>query len=115
MPFVTCDTTLPDNAIETINDEKLHHLIDSELHRLPVLYAVYVLYDGNGAIKVGTGTLRNVVPLASSQYPDATRFSIHGLSLTRLQDLEQLAEMLKQEFGLDQSSKKEPIEFRKQK
>ncbi len=58
-----------------IKDEEPHYLIDSELERLPEFHAVYTLYNIVGPIEVGTGTLRDVVPVAAAaRNPSATPF-----------------------------------------
>lgn len=114
MPYVECDMTPRHTPIECITDEKQHFLIDAEVQRIPSFHAAFVLYDSTGPIFVGTGTLRNVVPVEAAKHPTATRFSLHGLTLTDHRSTEQLAEQMKKELGLtDQPNNKEPIGFRK--
>jgi hypothetical protein len=114
MAYITCSTNPRYIPIETISDEDLHFLIDSEVQRVPSRCAVFILYDAGGAIYVGCGTLLNELPVAKAKHPTATRFSLRGLSLKDYRSVQQLAEMLKQEFGLqDQPTNKEPIGFRK--
>jgi len=86
--------------MRTLKEEELHYLIHYKLQKLPQFHAVYVLYGSRGAVEVGAGTLRNVVPVAAAKYPEATCFSIHGSNLTRLQDTEQLADKLRPEFRI---------------
>lgn len=86
--------------IETIKEGELYYLTDANLQMLPLRDAVYVLYDTQRGILVDSGTLLNEVPVAAKRHPSATRFSVHGLKLTQRQDIEQLAQRLRQMFGL---------------
>lgn len=113
MAYVECDTTPRYTAPDLISDEELHFLIHAEFQRLPFIYAVFTLWDNAGPIFVGTGALRSEVLVASAKHPMATRFSLSGLNLKDHRSTEQLAQRLKQEYGLQgRPTKREPIGFR---
>lgn len=113
MPYVTCDTTPSYTPIERISDEGLHFLIDSEVQKVPFIHGVFILYNKTGPIFVGSGTLLNELLAARGRHPEATRFSLK-LGLPDIRSADQLAAMLKREYGLtDVPVNKEPIGFHK--